>query len=200
MKKLWLVLAAVLLLPFAAVSQESQDGENGSYKGFALGGYFQNSYSAGKWAEHTKSSIGGGVSVEYTFIQFPIFDLCFSLRTEFDSLVPNPNGYIASATDFSLLPGAFLRIPFSIGNLSAGFVPEFAYGLVFHNVKGVEKADIDGLYTDQVCLIAAGLRIAIPKLEQLEVELAPLCMFDFEKEHVIFQAGFRLGALWHLKK
>lgn len=200
MKKLWLVLAAVLLLPFAAVSQESQEAELVRYEGFAIGAYFQNSYSLGKWAEHVNSSVGGGVSGEYTFIQFPIFDLGFSARLEIDALIPQSNGLIKSATDFTLLPGAYLRIPFSAGKFSANFVPEFAYGLVIHNVTGVDKTDISGLYTDQVCLIAAGLRLTIPKLEQLEVELSPLCMFDFEQEHVIFQAGFRIGALWHLKK
>ena len=198
MKKSFLVLVAALVLPFMLSAKEN---ETTRYEGLALGAYFSNSYAAGDWSKYVVAGIGGGVTAEYTLpLELSLFDLGISLRAEYDALLPAKDSIVESAFDIIVLPGAFLRFPIYLEGVTAAFVPEVSYGVVMHNLKGKDKADIDGLYTDQLLSIATGIRLSVPKLEQLEVEVSPLCLLGFEKNGVLVQPGFRAGALWHLAK
>ena len=201
MKKFWLVLAAVLLLPFAAVSQESQEAELVRYEGFAVGAYFSNSYATGKWAKHISSSIGGGINGEYTLpFEFSTFDLGAALNAEIASLIPNETGNIETATDISVLPGVFIRVPFTIGKITMSFNPELCYGLIFHKIQGKDDAIPSGIFSDQIFFASLGIRVCIPKFENMEFELTPAYQFAFETSGILFQAGFRTGLIWHFSQ
>lgn len=198
MKKFFVILAAAFLLPFMLTSNEN---EATRYEGFAVGAYFSNSYAAGDWAKYVTAGIGGGLTAEYTLpVEISLFDIGITVRAEYDALLPASDSIVESGFDLMILPGAFLRFPIYLDGVTAAFVPEVSYGVVMHNLKGKDKADIDGLYTDQLLSIATGIRLSVPKLEQLEVEVSPLCLLGFEKSGVLVQPGFRAGALWHLAK
>ena len=198
MKKYFLVLVAALVLPLMLSAKEN---EATRYEGLAVGAYFSNSYAAGDWSKYVVAGIGGGVSAEYTLpFEISVFDIGISLRAEYDALLPAKDSVVESAFDIMILPGAFLRFPIFLDGVTAAFVPEVSYGLVMHNLKGKYNSDIDGFYTDQLISIATGLRLSVPKLEALEVEVSPMCLLGFEKSGVLLQPGFRAGALWHFSK
>ncbi len=162
-----------------------------------IGAYFCNSYPAGKWAEYVKTSVGGGVSAEYTLpLNLDSFDLGLNLRAEYSMLIAKKTELISSAGDITVLPGLFVSVPFAIGSMDAAFVADLSYGAVIHNIKGMDSSGLNGIYVDQLMGVSAGVRLGMPALEQLQLELAPCYTFAFEDSRLLMQAGFRLGVIW----
>ena len=71
--------------------------------------------------------------------------------------------------------------------------PELAHSL------NADAEDVASFYADQILCLSAGLRLSLPKLEKLELELAPQCSVILEQSDVIFQPGVRFGAIWHFE-
>ena len=69
---------------------------------------------------------------------------------------------------------------------------------MFHRIKSDKAPELQALYVDQFLTVCTGLRLAMPGLLNLEIELAPLCTMVFEKNDLLLQAGFRAGVVWHL--
>lgn len=167
------------------------------YDGFAFGAHFTTGFAAGGWSEFVTATIGGGADVEFTLpLGLPVFDLGVSLRFDCGAMLPKENSVVKGGCDVTLSVGAFLRLPFHIGRMTFAFQPELSYGIVFHNVSS--GGSIEGLYVDQQLCLSLGLRMSMPKLESLEIELAPQLMSFFEESDAGWQIGFRLGAVWHL--
>ncbi len=167
------------------------------YDGFAFGAHFTTGFAAGGWSEFVTATIGGGADVEFTLpLGLPVFDLGVSLRFDCGAMLPKENSVVKGGCDVTLSAGAFLRLPFHIGRMTFAFQPELSYGIVFHNVSSDES--IEGFYVDQQLCLSLGLRMSMPKLESLEIELAPQLMSFFEESDAGWQIGFRLGAVWHL--
>ena len=167
------------------------------YDGFAFGAHFTTGFAAGGWSEFVTATIGGGADVEFTLpLGLPVFDLGVSLRFDCGAMLPKENSVVKGGCDVTLSAGAFLRLPFHIGRMTFAFQPELSYGIVFHNVSS--GGSIEGLYVDQQLCLSLGLRMSMPKLESLEIELAPQLMSFFEESDAGWQIGFRLGAVWHL--
>ena len=167
------------------------------YDGFAFGAHFTTGFAAGEWSEFVTATIGGGADVEFTLpLSLPVFDLGVSFRFDCGAMLPKENSIVKGGCDVTLSAGAFLRLPFHISRMTFAFQPELSYGIVFHNVSSDES--IEGFYVDQQLCLSLGLRMSIPKLENLEIELAPQFMSFFEESDAGWQIGFRLGAVWHL--
>ena len=168
------------------------------YKGLAFGPYFKADFATGKWQKYISSAIGGGLSAEYTFpLNLTIFDFGVTLKSDAEVYIPK-NNLVKSGFDITVSAGAFIRLPFALGNLTAAFEPELLYGMVFHNLKTEELENVASLYTDQFLCLSAGLRLTIPKLELLEAEVAPQFTLTMENSNVILEPGLRIGAIWHL--
>lgn len=198
MKKYFLALVFVLVLPFMLSAKENNAIR---YKRFAVGTYFSNSYATGNWANYVKTSLGGGITVEYTLpLKINSFDLGVSLKSEFDALIPVSNGVLGSAFDIVVLPGAFLRYPFDFNKVTFALVPEVSYGFVMHNLKGRDNSSVSGVYLDQMISISAGMRLTVSSIKKLEFEAAPLCLICLEKSNILIQPGYRIGALYHFTK
>ena len=169
------------------------------YRGLALEGYFKGSFVTGELAEYITAALGGGAGIEYTLpLDLPVLDIGFSTRAEAQALLPKTDSFVKDGCDITVSAGAFVRIPFLLGKAAAAFQPELAYGMVLHSLKA-EDEDVGSLYTDQIICLSAGFRVSMPKLENLELELAPQCSAIFEKSDFIFQPGLRFGAVWHFE-
>ena len=169
------------------------------YRGLALGAYFKGSFVTGELAEYITAALGGGAGVEYTLpLDLPVMDIGLSVRAEAQGLLPAKGSIVKGGCDITVGAGAFLRIPFLLGNATAAFQPELLYGVVLHSLNADDEA-VGSLYTDQIICLSAGLRLSIPKLEKLEIELAPQCTVITESTDVIWQPGVRLGAVWHFE-
>ncbi|MBR5401181.1 MAG: hypothetical protein IK102_05140 [Treponema sp.] len=183
MKKKFLLLSLILSINVFNLSAQ------------AIGVYFCNSYPAGNWAEYIKTSIGGGINVEYKLpLNLDKADLNLNLRVESTALISKDTGVIKTSCDSSIMPGIFINIPFSIESLSFSFVMELSYGFVAHLIKSDE---VSGIYIDQQLCISPGIRFYTPNYEKIVFELAPFSSFAFEQSGVIMQAGFRTGIIWH---
>ena len=169
------------------------------YRGFALEGHFKGSFVTGELAEYITAALGGGAGIEYTLpLDLPVLDIGFSTRAEAQALLPKTDSLVKGGCDITVSAGAFVRIPFLLGKVTAAFQPELSYGLVLHSIKADDE-DVGSLYADQIICLSAGLRVSMPKLEKLELELAPQCSAIFEKSDFIFQPGLRFGAVWHFE-
>ena len=169
------------------------------YRGLALGAYFKGSFVTGELAEYITAALGGGAGVEYTLpLDLPVMDIGLSVRAEAQGYLPAKGSIIKGGCDITVGAGAFLRIPFLLGNATAAFQPELLYGVVLHSLNADDEA-VGSLYTDQIICLSAGLRLSMPKLEKLEIELAPQCTVITESTDVIWQPGVRLGAVWHFE-
>ena len=169
------------------------------YRGFAAGAYFKGSFVTGELAQYITAALGGGAGVEYTLpLDLPVLDIGLSARAEAQGYLPKTGSIVKGGCDITVGAGAFLRIPFFLGNATAAFQPELLYGVVLHSLNADDE-DVGSLYTDQIICLSAGLRLSMPKLEKLEIELAPQCTVITESTDVIWQPGVRLGAVWHFE-
>ena len=175
------------------------DREKIRYRGLALEGHFKGGFVIGELAEYITAALGGGAGIEYTLpLDLPVLDIGFSTRAEAQALLPKTDSFVKGGCDITVSAGAFVRIPFLLGKAAAAFQPELAYGMVLHSLKADDE-DVGSLYTDQIICLSAGFRVSMPKLENLELELAPQCSAIFEKSDFIFQPGLRFGAVWHFE-
>ena len=150
-------------------------------------------------AEYITAALGGGAGIEYTLpLDLSVVDIGLSVRAEAQGLLPKTGSIVKGGCDITFGAGAFVRIPFLLGNATAAFQPELLYGVVLHSLNADDEA-VGSLYTDQIICLSAGLRLSIPKLEKLEIELAPQCTVITESTDVIWQPGVRLGAVWHFE-
>ena len=169
------------------------------YRGLAVGAYFKGSFVTGELAEYITAALGGGAGIEYTLpLNLPVMDIGLSVRAEAQGYLPAKGSIVKGGCDITFGAGAFLRIPFLLGKATAAFQPELLYGVVLHSLNADDEA-VGSLYTDQIICLSAGLRLSMPKLEKLEIELAPQCTVITESTDVIWQPGVRLGAVWHFE-
>ncbi len=178
---------------------EEEETQKIRYRGVALGAYFKGSFITGELAEYITAALGGGAGIEYTLpLDLPVLDIGLSARAEAQGYLPKTGSIVKGGCDITFGAGAFVRIPFLLGNATAAFQPELLYGVVLHSLNADDEA-IGSLYTDQIICLSAGLRLNMPKLEKLEIELAPQCTVITESKDVIWQPGLRLGAVWHFE-
>ena len=169
------------------------------YKGLAVEGHFKGNFVTGELSEYITAALGGGAGIEYTLpLDLPVLDIGFSARAEAQALLPKAESIVKGGCDITVSAGAFLRLPFLLGKATAAFQPELSYGVVLHSLNA-DDADVESFYADQILCLSAGLRLSLPRLEKLELELAPQCAVILEQSDVIFQPGVRFGAIWHFE-
>ena len=180
-------------------TEVEEEAQKIRYRGLAVGAYFKGSFVTGELAEYITAALGGGAGIEYTLpLDLPVLDIGLSARAEAQGLLPAKGNIVNGGCDITFGAGAFLRIPFLLGNATAAFQPELLYGVVLHSLNADDE-DVGSLYADQIICLSAGLRLSMPKLEKLEIELAPQCTVITESTDVIWQPGLRLGAVWHFE-
>ena len=202
MKKFLTTFLCVFVLIFGTLNAQEK-ATVPPYEGFALGGYLNNQYGLGSWADFLIASGGAGIVGEYTLpAELPAgLGLGFSLHFDYAHFFPKPNSTLARGYDLFLTPGFWLRIPFGSGNAQFAFQPELGYTVFFHNIDGQNGSLAHGWYIDQAFMFAAAFRYVVPAGGyRLELDLAPLYTMAVEKGQLLNQIGFRFGVLWHFMK
>ncbi len=109
---------------------------------------------------------------------------------------------LESGNDLAFTVGAWFRYPFVYKNLDFAFQPELSLGGMLHFAKDDKDSYKDGIYFDSLIKLSASLRFIPdfwPELNRrLEFEFTPILSFMPEKNVLLTEFGFRLGAVWHL--
>ena len=204
MKKSILTLVVLLLtmsIPLCA-QNDSSSNEVPRYEGLAIGVFGTNQYGIGEWSNWATATAGGGISLEYTLpVILPAnLDLGVSIHAEYSHLFPKADSSLKSCNDIIAYGGAWLRIPFLLGNARFAFQPEIGYGMTIHNAEGQKGSKAKGLYSDQMFSVSPAIRWIPPKVDSLEVEVSPLYTFAPEKDHSLSQIGARIGLIFHFDR
>lgn len=211
MKKHLFSLLALLFIfsPLAAQEEEAAkkpvieffSDDVPRYTKLAVGIFGSNQYGLGGWGGFAPVMLGGGVDIEYALPLNLKNNLDFGLAAHIDytHIFPNKDSTLKRDDDIGAVFSAWLRIPFLMFNQRFAFQPEIGYGLIFHNAEGQNGSTAHGWYMDQVTYLAPSVRWIPPKLDTLEIEVAPFYTFAPEQyNHTLNQLGFRVGLIWHI--
>lgn len=202
MRKTVLTLFVLLMVGTLPLFAQEASEDVLRYKGAAIGVFGTNQYGIDEWSNWAAASAGGGISLEYTLpVLLPKnLDLGISIHAEYSHLFPKADSSLKSCEDIIAYGGAWLRIPFLLGNARFAFQPELGYGMTLHNAEGQKGSKAKGYYLDQMFSVSPAIRWIPPKIDSLEIEISPQYTFAPEKDHSLNQVGARLGIIWHLDK
>lgn len=198
--KRFLIVISFLSLCFLSSAEENFSIPR--YQGFAAGGDLLTQFAIGDYSKFATMNLGASLAGEYTLpLELPKnMDLGLAVRAEFAHVFVKSGKTLKSDEEIRAFGAAWLRIPFMLGNQFFAFQPELGGGLsVFLTKYETAGQTKSGTYLSPLISIAPSIRWIPPKVQQLEVEAAPLFTLVPEKSKTTTMLGLRLGAIWHFQ-
>lgn len=198
--KRFLIVISFLSLCFLCSAEDNSSIPR--YKGFAAGGDILSQFAIGDYSKFAIMNLGASLTGEYTIpLELPKnMDLGLAVRADFAHVFVKSGQRLKSDEEIRAFGAVWLRIPFILGNQFFAFQPELGGGLSVFLSNYESGGQIkSGTYLSPLISIAPSFRWIPPKLQQLEVEAAPLFTLVPENSKATTLLGLRLGAIWHFQ-